>query len=102
MECYYLKNKQICPLHPILSEHGEYEKFILDKRVRNERNRIGKFDEDDKGIHVPLQPIVLGGKLYYHNTNSNNIFNSEKKFIGDFDKQMNQIRVIDDNREDED
>ena len=102
MDCYYLKNKKICPPHPTLAEHGDYEKKIVNKRNDNERNRIGKFEEDHNGIYLPLKIITLGGNQYYHNPNSNNVFDTKKNHIGMLDIQMNQIRVNDDNRDEED
>tara|TARA_R110001592_G_scaffold82055_2_gene243205 strand:+ start:206 stop:514 length:309 start_codon:yes stop_codon:yes gene_type:complete len=102
MECYYLKNKQICPAIPTLGNHGEYERMVVDRRTQNERNRVGKFNEDNVGIHLPLQPIVLGGKQYFHNKNSNNVFDAKKNHIGTFDNQMRQIIINNDNRDEED
>ena len=89
MDCYYLKNKKICPSHPTLAEHGDYEKKIVNKR-------------DHNGIYLPLKIITLGGNQYYHNPNSNNVFDTKKNHIGMLDIQMNQIRVNDDNRDEED
>ena len=102
MDCYYLKNKQICPSVPTLGNHGEYERMVVDRRTQNERNRVGKFNEDNVGIHLPLQSIMLGGNNYFLNKNSNNVFDTKKNHIGTFDNQMRQIIINNDNRDEED
>ena len=102
MDCYYLKNKQICPSVPTLGKHGVYERMVVDRRTQNERNRVGRFNEDNMGIHLPLQPIMLGGNQYFHNRNSNNVFDEKKNHIGTFDNQMRQIIINDDSRDEED